>query len=409
MKILIAVASFAQNLSGLQRHAFNVARCLLLQPEISALHLVLAPWQLNLVSQASLPNDVRLFTHVGKMAPNSFSRNLWYFRELPKTAAQLGVDLVHFSYPMPLNAGAFHCPTVVSLHDLYPYEIPMNFGLGKVIFNRLVLQQCLRQADSIACVSEATYSGLRRYVPDHVSRKSIRIYNCVEPSPTTSTESPIPSWSGEPFLLCVAQHRRNKNICLLVKAFNWLLRSGRIEAATKLIVIGIPGPETSAIKRLISTTGLSSKVHLLEGVSEPNLQWCYSNCEALVAPSVVEGFGLPVAEGLLAGCRVVCSDIPAHREIGDGRCHFVVLNKEAEVALAYAISTSLREPKPWPAPLPQLSAQVLSKQHLALYRRLIVSASRMHGGSGISSFDGATSGNPIDIPGHSFAAQYREK
>jgi len=409
VKALIAVASFAQNLSGLQRHAFNVARCLLLQPEISALHLVIAPWQMDLISQASLPNDVRLFTHIGNMAPNSFSRNLWYIRELPKIAAQLGVDVVHFSYPMPVNARAFRCPTVVSLHDLYPYEIPRNFGFPKYIFNRLVLQQCLRQADAIACVSEATYSGLRRYVPDHVSRRSIRIYNCVEPSSSLSTESPIPGWNEEPYLLCIAQHRRNKNIPLLIKAFDLLLRSGQIESATKLVVIGIPGPETSAIQRLISTTGLNNKVHLLEGVSEPSLQWCYSNCEALVAPSAIEGFGLPVAEGLLAGCRVVCSDIPAHREIGDGACHFVDLNNETEVALAYAISAALRKPKNLPISLPQLSAEVLSKQYLAMYRRLIVLASQAHGSSNADSIDGAASGNPVDAPDHCFATQYREK
>jgi glycosyltransferase involved in cell wall biosynthesis len=409
VKILIAVASFAQNLSGLQRHAFNVARCLLLQPEISALHLVIAPWQLNLVSQASLPNDTRLITHVGNMAPNSFSRNLWYLRELPKIAAKLGVDVVHFSYPMPLNAGAFHCPTVVSLHDLYPYEIPLNFSFTKVIFNRLVLQQCLRQADSIACVSEATYSGLRRYVPDDVSRKSIRIYNCVEPSPIISTESPFPHRIGEPFLLCVAQHRRNKNIPLLIKAFDWLLRSRQVEVTTKLVVVGIPGPETSAIKRLISTTGLTGKVHLLEGLPEPDLQWCYSHCEALVAPSIIEGFGLPVAEGLLSGCRIVCSDIPAHREIGDGTCRFVDLNNEAEVGLADAISASLREPKSAPVQLPQLSAQVLSKQYLALYRRLIVSASQVHGSSNASAPCGAAASNRIDAQGHCFATQFKEK
>jgi glycosyltransferase involved in cell wall biosynthesis len=409
VKILIAIASFAQNLSGIQRHAFNIARCLLLQPEVSALHLVIAPWQLNLVSQASLPNDVRLFIHIGNMAPNPLSRNLWYLRELPKIVARLGVDVVHFSYPMPLNAGAFHCPTVVSLHDLYPYEIPLNFGFPKYVFNRAVLQQCVRHADSIACVSDATHSGLRHYVPDRVWRKSIRIYNCVEPSASTSTESPIPGWSEEPFLLCVAQHRRNKNIPLLVQAFNSLLHSQQIEASTKLVVIGIPGPETSAIQRLISTSGLTGKVHLLCGLSDANLQWCYSNCAALVAPSIIEGFGLPVAEALLSGCRIVCSDIPVHREIGNHTCHFVELKDEAHVALADAIAASLLQPKPGPVSLPQLSAHVLSKQYLALYGRLIVSASQANGRPSFGSFNSAESNNAIDSPGRFFATQYTEK
>lgn len=375
MKVLIAAASFPTKISGIQRHAFNVVRCLLLQPEVTSLHIVVAPWQTELVAQAALPKDVRLFVHVGKMNRGSMSRNLWHYSELPRIADQLDVDITHFSYPVPIHASAYRCPTVVTLHDLYPFEIPSNFGFPKYIFNRVVLRQSLRRADSIACVSESTFLKLRDYTPHDVWRKSIRIYNCVEQQPACSSHSPIPRWGGEPFLLSIAQHRRNKNIPLLIKAFEWLRRSGQIEKNTRLVIVGISGPETSVIQRLIASLKLDDAIQLLEGLSESDLQWCYANCEVLVAPSIAEGFGLPVAEGILAGCRVVCSDIPAHREIGDANCHFVALKHDAEISLACAISTALRDAKPSPAPLPQFSAPVLAKQYIALYRRLIASSS----------------------------------
>jgi glycosyltransferase involved in cell wall biosynthesis len=374
MKILIAAASFASNLSGIQRHAFNLTRCLLLQPEISALHLFIAPWQSELAQTARLPQDVRLTTHFAGMDRSALSRNLWYYRELPELATQLGVDLVHLSYPMPLNAAKFVCPTVVTLHDLYPYQIPMNFGFPKFIFNRIVLQQCLRNANAIACVSEATNCSLRYYVPTAVWRKAVRIYNCVESEPLTAEVSPIPGWNQEPFLLCTAQHRRNKNIPLLIHAFDRLLRSGQLDPLSRLVIVGIRGPETSRINRLVCTSGLSERIHLLEGLSEQELQWCYRNCEVLVAPSIVEGFGLPIAEGLLAGCRIVCSDIPAHREVGGAYCRFVRLQQGAVEALAEAIAAAHREPKAAPIRLPQLSSLVLAKQYVALYRRAITTA-----------------------------------
>ena len=56
------------------------------------------------------------------------------------------------------------------------------------------------------------------------------------------------------------------------------------------------------------------------------LQWCYRKCELLLAPSSIEGFGLPVAEALLAGCRIVCSDILAFRELEGKNCHYVPLD-----------------------------------------------------------------------------------
>jgi glycosyltransferase involved in cell wall biosynthesis len=374
MKILIAAASFASNMSGLQRHALNVVRCLLPEPEISALHVVIAPWQRHFIQTADFLQDARIVIHIAEMDRSSLSRNLWYYRKLPELAAQIQADLVHLSYPMPVNASAFNCPTIVTLHDLYPYEIPMNFGFPKFIFNRMVLQQCLRNIDAIACVSEITLLHLRRYVPVAVWQKALRIYNCIEAEPIHSLQPPLRSFQSQAFLLCVAQHRRNKNIPLLIRTFHRMFRAGQVVPAMKLMIVGIAGPETRNIHRLVSALGLDDQIFFLEGVSDSELQWCYAHCQAVVSPSIVEGFGLPIAEALLAGCRIVCSDIPAFREVGDGQCRFVTLASTAEEMLAAAIAVTLNEPKGTPRSLPQFSAPVLGRQYTSLYRRLIASA-----------------------------------
>jgi hypothetical protein len=49
MKVLIALASSSGQLSGVQRHAINLARCLLTREEVTHVHLVVAPWQLEIV------------------------------------------------------------------------------------------------------------------------------------------------------------------------------------------------------------------------------------------------------------------------------------------------------------------------------------------------------------------------
>jgi glycosyltransferase involved in cell wall biosynthesis len=152
-----------------------------------------------------------------------------------------------------------------------------------------------------------------------------------------------------------------------------LARFGQLDPNTKLVVVGIPGPETHRIQRLVSRCGLERSVHFLKGLSEPELQWCYARCEALVAPSRTEGFGLPVAEALLAGCRVICSDIPAHREVGDRHCRFVDLDRDAENTLSEAIIATLKMPRKSPIPLPQFSASVLAEQYSRLYRNLAAS------------------------------------
>jgi len=374
MKILLAAASFSPEMSGVQRHAFNVVRCLLSRPDVTSVTLVMAPWQRELVRSSGLQSGPRLSFHFAEMHNTSLSRILWFYRDLPTLARQLGADVVHIAYPAPLNIRSFPCPVVVTLHDLYPYEIPSNFGLLKGLFNRLLLRQCLRAVDAIACVSETTLLRLGHYVPLEVQQVARRIYNCVELGPAYASQTSLPGWSGEPFLLCVAQHRRNKNIPFLIGVFQRLLQSKSFAPATRLIIVGISGPETRSILRLIRRSGLDNFIFLRQGLSESDLQWCYRNCEAVVTPSTIEGFGLPVVEALMAGCRVVCSDIPAFREFGGNTCRYVSLDADAEAAFAEAILNVLHEPRPLPISMPELAAPIIAAQYVRLYCELLTSA-----------------------------------
>jgi len=374
MKVLIAAASSSPELSGVPRHGFNVARCLLARPEVTGVELVVAPWQRELVTKSGLEPSARLRVHLAEMTASTLSRNLWYYRELPALAARLDVDLVHLSYPVPVRAGAFSCPTVVTLHDMYPYQIPSNFGLLKGLFNRLVLRQCLLQVDSIACVSDVTRRNMESYMPARLWSRAVRIYNCVEPEVGSPLRSPLEAGDEGPFLLCVAQHRRNKNLLFLVGVLERLIRSGAVHRSTRLIVVGIAGPETGRIQRAIGLRGLGKNVLLMQGLPEPELQWSYRKCSVLLCASTIEGFGLPIVEGLMAGCRIVCSDIAAFREAGLQHCRYVKLKGHAEEGFAAAVVAALREPRRQEIKMPWLSVPVIGEQYVRLYSNLLASA-----------------------------------
>ena len=371
MKILVTAISFSSKISGIQRHAFNLVRCLLAQNEISTVHLVIAPWQQEMAKSAGLGHDPRLKVQIARLKPDSISRNLWHYRALPEMADCLQPDLIHLTYPVAINAAALRCPVVLTLHDLYPYQIPANFRFPHVIFNRMALRQCLRNVDAIACVSDATLDCLKQFAPEPVWRRAVRIYNCVEPSRSNVPKSPLPELCGKPFLLSVAQHRRNKNIPLLIRTFGSLLSRGAIHPLTNLLIVGITGPETESIQEMVALRSLSRCVYFRDGLLGSELQWCYERCEALVVPSTTEGFGLPVAEGLLAGCRVICSDIPVLREIGGSRCHYFELGGDEEQALGNSIAAALTHPKPAAVTLPHLSAAILSREYLKLYHQVL--------------------------------------
>jgi len=370
MKLVLVSVSSNTQLSGVSRHVANLARCLLAHSDVETIHLIVAPRERTLFRDAIAQEDPRLHIHSVYVGSGSLARNLWFWADLPSIAHQLDADIVHLGYPAPLHRRKLPCPAVVSVHDLYPWDIPENWGFPKVFFNRMVFRQCVRAADALACVSDATLDRLREKGPPGLGEKFRRIYNCVEQVRVRLGRSPLPGSSSIPFFLCVAQHRRNKNILLALRTLVRLLREKAVHPGTQLVVVGIPGPETANIHRFIQNAGIEANVLLLSGISEAELQWCYRNCEALLAPSLTEGFGLPVAEALLAGCRVVCSDIRSFRELGGDHCRYFSPGPNAEEDFAQAVRLVLAERRRGPVPLPQLSGRLIAAEYMALYRAL---------------------------------------
>jgi glycosyltransferase involved in cell wall biosynthesis len=371
VEVLVAAVAASEQLSGVPRHAINLATCLLTRPEISKVHIVLGEWQLK-AAQAALPlDDPRLTVHQIAIDRNAIARNLWYYRGLPNLVDMLQVDVVHLAYPVPVGRRRFRCPVVVTLHDLYPYDIPSNFGFPKVFVNRAILQQCLRAVDAIACVSESTLERLDMHAPGIAIRKASTIYNCVDAKAGSKELSALPGWSNEPLLLCVAQHRRNKNVVLAIEIFEDLLRSGVISEDTRLVVIGIDGPETARIHSFLRSSKLTSKVSLVRGVSDEELAWCYANCELLLAPSSIEGFGYPIVEAMLHHTRVVCSDIPAFREVGGSYCHYADLQPDPVKSFTDAVRIALQTHKFRSGSIEHFSSGRIGEAYMHLYTRLL--------------------------------------
>jgi glycosyltransferase involved in cell wall biosynthesis len=81
-------------------------------------------------------------------------------------------------------------------------------------------------------------------------------------------------------------------------------------------------------------------VHTLGYLSEADLRCVVAGATAVVLPSRDEGFGLPVLEAMATGVPVVCSDLPALREIAGGLAILVPPEDRAALATALALADS---------------------------------------------------------------------
>jgi glycosyltransferase involved in cell wall biosynthesis len=86
-------------------------------------------------------------------------------------------------------------------------------------------------------------------------------------------------------------------------------------------------------------------VMLTGQVSDEELAAIYTGAHALIFPSDDEGFGLPLVEALACGTPVAACDVPAVREVLDGR---VALSEVSDLAALVTAAETARRPAPPP-------------------------------------------------------------
>jgi len=367
MHVLIAALSRFDSPTGICRHAANLAASLANRSEVEQITFVTGAWQ-GYYRDLLGAGHAKIRPVAIELKNSSASRNRWFLLGLPSLAKSIQADIVHLSFPLPINKSRSVYKTVVTLHDLYPYDCPEVFGYPNVYFNRLFLRNCLKNADGIACVSNSTHSRLRALFSKSELDKSRVIPNIVRQDVYGSTR-PM-GWPDSPFVLVVAQHRPNKNVELAAKGFAELRARGIVPRETRLVIVGTTGPSTESIEHEITRLGIERESVFLSAIPESKLQWLYANCSLFLVTSTVEGFCLPLVEALRRSARVVCSDIPSLREVGGDSCEYFALNEFPSQSLVEAASRALVSRHENSSDLERFSSDKVGAAYVRFYRDL---------------------------------------
>jgi glycosyltransferase involved in cell wall biosynthesis len=222
---------------------------------------------------------------------------------LARTLSKLERNDLFFSpgYNTPLFCPS---PFVFTIHDLSHIHCPENSSASIQLYYATVMKRACRRAARIFTVSDFT----RRQIVDWGGAPLEKVFNVG--CGVDSGYRPGQETYGLrfPYLLCVSNRKRHKNEFRVVDAFAKAILDSRIHLV-------FTGSRTSDLMSRIASYGLSSRVDFEGVVPESKLPALYRGAEALVFPSLYEGFGLPVLEAMACGTPVVTANVTAMPEI----------------------------------------------------------------------------------------------
>ena len=135
----------------------------------------------------------------------------------------------------------------------------------------------------------------------------------------------------DPYLLTVSRVDPRKNHPRILAAFERLVQDG---FPHRWIIAGPRGWNCEGFERLLDASPVRERVEWIGDVTEAELTRLYAQADALLFPSLNEGFGLPPLESMACGTPVVTSCVTSTGEICEGAAMMVEPTEVDDIYLA---------------------------------------------------------------------------
>ncbi len=203
---------------------------------------------------------------------------------------------------------------VCLVHDLIPIEFPEYGRPGQAEIHRKRMQTVAALADAIVTNSTATSQSLQPFL-DRAGRKTPVLTALLGVDVHRDVSIPASSGTSRPYFVCIGTIEPRKNHLLLLHI--WRRLAAESDTPPLLVIIGRRGWENENVIDIIERCEvLRGVVKERNAVSDAEMRDLLTGARALLLPSFAEGYGLPLAEALAVGVPVLCSDLPALREVG---------------------------------------------------------------------------------------------
>ena len=249
----------------------------------------------------------------------------WQLRRRLRRHALAPVYLVvshhHLAYAGRLTAiaSAFGARLVAFLHDLIPVDFPEYVEPATAARHRRILDSVSSCCDAIIVNSQTTAAHYRHFQGRNAApaARTPAVHVALPGVARLPGGNGVPDGEAveTPYFVIVGTIEPKKNHLLLLNL--WSLLATTLTGPPRLLVIGARGWENEqAVDMLERSQRLKGLVGEYNDLDDARVGSLLAGARAVLLPSFVEGFGLPLAEALAAGVPVVCSDIDAFREVG---------------------------------------------------------------------------------------------
>ena len=231
-------------------------------------------------------------------------------RQLPRGFHYVNVGHTHLTSPLfrRLRSGGAKTASVL-LHDTIPLDRPGLQTAKSVRRFRRRFDAATKNADQIIANSAYTAERVRHWSGRSAAKLPIRVAHLgVDPAP----DGP-PVTSSTPYFVQLGTIEPRKNHEMILDIWDSF---GDQPNIPHLHIIGRWGWMAEALKERLRTNGqLNRSIFHHEFMGDEEVAAYIRGAQALLFPSLVEGFGYPLFEAMQMNTPVICPPLPAFKEL----------------------------------------------------------------------------------------------
>jgi glycosyltransferase involved in cell wall biosynthesis len=357
MKILQVAPHYYPNIGGVERHLQNLSETLVsLGHEVTVATTKLSG---DAISEEVI-NGV-IVSRFKPVGPAVYKYPIGLIRFLKHHHQEFDIVHGHNYHAMPMLMAI----AVASRCCISPYyHVKSHSALADLfhlLYSPLVKYALRENKPMVINLSEGESQGFRDKFG--IPQKDIQII----PSGLSLPEISCPQVRENGLVLSIGRLEEYKRNDKLIKALAYL------ESEYSLFIIG-SGSQKRALEELTSRYNMEKRIGFLGRIhSDQEVARWYGKAEVFISLSESESFGLTVLESVAAGCKVICSDIPAYQELAaefPGQIFPVSVLASPE-EIAEEIVRSRESSVPPQADLKRYQWDNIARRHLEVYQSVI--------------------------------------